>query len=430
MSGSSSIESVTARYRGNSPRWIEGLLNFASGGLLLVLCGFYVVPAVAGVQTTFYLTALPAALLLLGWRRDFRFVLSWQFATFCALPLLLALSSLWAPAQGADEQREFSYYLKLVAYLALFYCVLYLVLERRGPALLEKWLLWLIPVGALSCIASLVQYGLQGGFEHLQRIGGISLEGDIDKTALLYAFHALFCCYGATRESRRWRQLSWAGLLISCAYILLSQTKIPIVMAAVAICLAAIASDSRAIRILIVLAVLAVVPLGYLALFGDLPLLHRSVAYSVRLELWGKAYDEFARSPLIGSGLMYKQFIDMGQVLPHPHNYLLDIARFSGLAGVFAALAQLLAVAWTSRSPRDWFRWIPGLYTAWFGFGVLAMLIYAQQPLVKPSYIWFFYWIPLAILLAQSQLPAADSLRARRPAEPISSNPPIAESHG
>ncbi|WP_346837743.1 O-antigen ligase family protein [Microbulbifer sp. SAOS-129_SWC] len=430
MSGSSSIDSSIppSLYRGGSPRWIDGLLSFADIGLLLMLCSFYLVPAVAGVQTGFYLTLVLPTLLLLGWRRDFGFLRSWQFAVFCGLPLLLAISSLWAPADGGDVRREFSFYLKLVAYLAVLYCALYLVLERRGPAPLARWLLWLIPVGTASCIASLAHYGLDGGFAHWRRIGGISLEGDIDKTAMLYGFHALFCCYGISRRSRRWQLLSWSGLVISCAYILLSQTKIPIVMSAAAIALAALVSGSRVLRIAVALAFVAA-PLGYMAIFGDLPLMHRSVAYSIRLELWGKAFDEFLQSPLIGSGLMYKWFLELRTTLPHPHNYLLDIARFSGLLGVLFAAAQLLAAASAARDPAGWRQWVPGLYIAWFGFGTVAMLVYAQQPLVRPSYIWFYYWVPLAVLLVLDQLSGAQRRHATVAAA-TAGNSTIAESHG
>ncbi|WP_193162148.1 O-antigen ligase family protein [Microbulbifer hainanensis] len=428
MFGSSSTDSTTlkSRYRGDNPRWIGGLLAFASAGLLLMLCGFYLLPEVARIQTTFYLTLLLPTLLLLGWRRDFGFLYSWQFAVFCGLPLLLAISALWAPADGGDVRRDFPFYMKLVAYLALFYCALYLVLEHRGQAQLQRWLLWLIPVGTLSCIASLVHYGLDGGFEHLRRIGGISLDGDIDKTAMLYGFHSLFCCYGISRNSRRWKLLSWSGLAISCFYVLLSQTKVPIVMGAAAVVLAALVSGSRMLRIAVALAFVAA-PLGYMVIFGDLPLMHRSTAYSIRLELWGKAYNEFLQSPLIGSGMMYKWFLDMNVVLPHPHNYLLDIARFSGLLGVAFALAQLFAAAQAARNPRDWFQWVPGLFIAWFGFGLLAMLVYAQQPLVRPSYIWFYYWIPLAVLLVLNQLSCAER---RRAAATVAGTPTIAESHG
>lgn len=399
-----SITPKPALFRQEDSRWLESLLKVASAALILILCAYYFAPKIARIQTTFYLTLLPTTLLLLCWRRDFRFLRSWQFATFLLPPLLLALSALWADSGEADVSRESRYYIKLVVYLALFYCCLYFVLERRGVDTLETWLRWLIPAGLVSACASLVSYGLDGGFEHFRRIGGISLEGDIDKTGMLYGFHALFCCYGLTLASRHWRRLSWTALLVTCAYILLSQTKVPIVMAAVALLLAACVCDSRAVRGALVLAVLAAIPLGYLAVFGELPLLQNSTSYSIRLELWGKAFEQFLQAPLIGNGLSHKLFLELHRTLPHPHNYLLDIARFCGLLGVAAFLWQLCAVGLTILKDYRQIDWVRGITILWFGFGVLAMLIYAQQPLTKPNYIWFFYWIPLAVLLVRSQL--------------------------
>lgn len=424
MSGSSSISAPLPLFRQAESRWIAGLFKLAGAGLLLLLCGFYIAPEVSRIQTGFYLTLLPAALLLLCWRRDFSFLFSWQFLSFLALPALLALSSLWATPEQADVERDPGFYLKLVVYLGLFYSALYMVLERRGTALLESWLRWLIAIGLVSCIASLVQYGLDGGFARLHRIGGISLEGDIDKTGLLYGFHTLFCCYGLTLDSRRWRLISWTGLLTSCVYIVVSQTKIPIVIAGVSILLATLATGPRLAKIALLCGLLLAVPLGYLLIFGDLPLLHRGNAYSIRLDLWGKTFDQFLQSPLIGSGLVHKLYLELDRTLPHPHNYLLDVARFCGLLGVAACLWQLGAAACAVLSQEKLFNWVPGIYALWFGFGVLAMLIYAQQPLVKPSYIWFLYWVPLAILLVHSQLRAAatEETDGRGGAEPADIN--------
>ncbi|MDP5208485.1 O-antigen ligase [Microbulbifer sp. 2205BS26-8] len=401
-SGSTPPRSFPTPYRQQESKWIAGLLQLARLGLFLLLCGFYLAPKVSGVQTSFYLTLLPASLLLMLWRKDFRFVCSWQFIAFLSLPIILALSTLWASGDNADVQREAPYYWKLVLYLALFYAAIYFLLERFGDAVLHQLLLALIAVGLFSGLMSLAVYGFADGFQRLHRIGGISLQGNIDKTAMLFGFHSLFCCYGIARTSQLWRILSWSGLCVSCIYVVLSQTKIPIAMAGAAVLLAALITPSRLLKAWVLLALLVVIPVTYLILFGDLPLLHRGTAYSIRLELWGKVYDELMLSPIIGSGLVHKQFIEMGHLLPHPHNYLLDVARFSGLLGILACAWQGLGALSTVLSRKKLLSWIPGLVVVWFLFGVLAMLVYAQQPLVKPSYIWFFYWVPLAILLARS----------------------------
>ncbi|WP_197023824.1 O-antigen ligase [Microbulbifer sp. HZ11] len=409
MFGTSSTPSVPNNptnmlFRQEDSRWLSSLVTFAGAALILILCAYYFAPKIARVQTAFYITLLPTTLLLLCWRRNFQFLWSWQFATFMLPPLLLALSTLWADKTQADVFREPGYYFKLVAYLALFYCCLYFVLEQKGEAALERWLLWLIPVGLVSAIASLIMYGQDGGFTDFRRIGGISLEGDIDKTGMLYGFHALFCCYGLTLTSRKWRLISAAALFASCTYIFFSQTKIPIVMAILALLFAVCTLGSKAAKGILVLVIIAAVPLGYQLMFGELPLLQRSNAYSIRLELWSKALEGFAQSPWIGNGLSHKVFLDLHTTLPHPHNYLVDIARFCGVLGLSAFLWQLAAVGLTVLKNYRQIDWLKAVYIGWFGFGVLAMLVYAQQPLTKPNYMWFFYWIPLAVLLVLSQL--------------------------
>ncbi|SDK00157.1 O-antigen ligase family protein [Microbulbifer yueqingensis] len=429
MSGSSSTTTALATpsleglYRQPDSRWVAGLTRFVSASLLLILVGFHLLPEVGRIQTIFYLTLLPGTLLLLGWRRDWGFLRSWQFACFISVPLVLALSTLWADSATATVERDTSFYFKVLAYLVLFYCAVYLVLEQRGDGMLHRWLRWLIVLGTVSCAASLVRYGMEGGFQKLHRIGGISMQNNIDKTAMLYGFHTLFCCYGLSLDSRRWRWLSWTGLVLGCIYIVLSQTKIPIVMAAFAICLAAVVSRSLVLRGLVLVGAFAVLPAVYLLLYGDLPLLHRGAAYSIRMELWAKSLETFLESPWIGNGLVHKQFIELGEVLPHPHNYLLDVARFAGLLGVAACLWQGLAVAAIGLRRDQLLSWVPGTYLLWFGFGVIAMLIYAQQPLVKPSYIWLFYWIPLAVILVRHQLGKTRPQESRAPAAESSAIP-------
>lgn len=433
MSGSSSTANpLQGLYRQPDSRWVSGLIKFASASLLLMLIGFHLLPDVGRIQTIFYLTLLPATLLLLAWRRDWAFLRSWQFVCFISVPLVLAISTLWADNSTATVERDASFYFKVLAYFLLFYCALYLVLEQRGDALLHWWLRWLIVLGTVSCAASLVKYGLDGGYSKLYRIGGISMQNNIDKTAMLYGFHVLFCCYGLSLDSRRWRWLSWLGLGLGCVYIVLSQTKIPIVMAAFAICLAAVVSRSLILRALVLIGAFAVLPVAYLVLYGDLPLLHRGAAYSIRLELWAKSLEGFLQSPWIGTGLVHKQFIELDHVLPHPHNYLLDVARFAGLLGVAACLWQGIAVTYIGLRREQLLSWVPGLYLLWFGFGVIAMLIYAQQPMVKPSYIWIFYWIPLAVLLVRNQLTGPVNEPASNTQEPLTqiSNHETIESHG
>ncbi|WP_237067568.1 O-antigen ligase family protein [Microbulbifer guangxiensis] len=433
MSGcSSNPHPLHELYRQPESRWVTGLIRFASASLLLMLVGFHLLPDVGRLQTVFYLTLLPATLLLLAWRRDWAFLRSWQFACFISVPLILAVSTLWADNTTATVERDISFYFKVLAYFVLFYCALFLVMEQRGDGMLHRWLRWLIVLGTVSCAASLVVYGLDGGFRKLYRIGGISMQNNIDKTAMLYGFHVLFCCYGLSLDSRRWRALSWLGLGLGCVYIVVSQTKIPIVMAAFAICLAAVVSHSKVLRVLVILGAVAVLPAAYLLLYGDLPLLHRGAAYSIRLELWAKSLEGFLQSPWIGSGLVHKQFIELDHVLPHPHNYLLDVARFAGLVGVAACLWQLLAIAFIGLRRDQLLSWVPGIYLVWFGFGALAMLIYAQQPLVKPSYIWIFYWIPLAVLLVRNQLACPAEKTAPDSQQELSkiSNHQTLESHG
>lgn len=433
MSGSSSTTNpLRGLYRQPDSRWVSGLITFTGVSLLLMLIGFHLLPNVGRIQTIFYLTLLPATLLLLGWRRDWSFLRSWQFACFISVPVVLTVSTLWADNSTATVERDASFYFKVLAYFFLFYCALYLVMEQRGEEMLHRWLRWLIALGTVSCAASLVVYGLDGGFSKLYRIGGISMQNNIDKTAMLYGFHVIFCCYGLSLDSRRWRALSWLGLGLGCVYIVVSQTKIPIVMAAFAICLAAVVSRSRLLRVLVVLGAVAVLPVAYLLLYGDLPLLHRSNAYSIRLELWAKSLEGFLQSPWIGTGLVHKQFIELHTVLPHPHNYLLDVARFAGLLGVAACVWQGVAIAWIGLRKDQLLNWVPGMYLIWFGFGVIAMLIYAQQPLVKPSYIWIFYWIPLAVLLVRDQLtaPRTETARSQEARLSQTSNHATLESHG
>ncbi len=66
------------------------------------------------------------------------------------------------------------------------------------------------------------------------------------------------------------------------------------------------------------------------------------------------------------------------------------------LCGYFWQIGATLWLAWR----EHWWRDARAALLLWWLAGIGFLLTNGGQPLVKPHHTWFFYWIPLALLLA------------------------------
>jgi O-antigen ligase len=87
----------------------------------------------------------------------------------------------------------------------------------------------------------------------------------------------------------------------------------------------------------------------------------------------------------------------------HAHNFIVDAMRYGGLIGALLLTVQVTFVAAKGLIlVRHNSSLLP--LVAWFYLGVFFLLTNGQQPLVKPHHIWFFYWLPLVLIVGKTNL--------------------------
>lgn len=373
-------------------------------GLLLLAASFYLARDYGDSARIFYLLVLLPALLALPWwlpeqRRHLPGAL-----LILLPPAWLALSTTWVDPAVDEGTRSTWYHIKPLLFLAGLWLASVTSVTRYP--LLPRWLGAALCIAALpSAIISLLAYLPQalesGGWPRLE---GISLRGDINVTATLYAVAAIFFAGFLRKQGVHWRGLGVVALLLFLAIALLSRSKVPL-LALVVIFAALIHVSLRqlppAARLALGLAPLLML-LIYALTLERIPLLERPEGYLLRLDLWSQTLTQARDAWWIGHGVGAELplYLPQQPVIGHAHNMLLDTLRVGGLIGTVLLLLQLgvgALMAWqVARADRAW---LP--LTLWWLLGVFFLMTNGQQPLVKPHHIWFYYWIPLALIVAR-----------------------------
>jgi O-antigen ligase len=373
-------------------------------GLVLMSAAFYVAPDYGWVARCFYLLVLLPVALLAVTRPAALALPVRNLLIYLPLPAYLALSTLWgAKALPAGEVWD-------LCKPALFLAALLFgagLAVRRFPALVGRIVQANAVVALPAALAGLAIYlpeAIAKG--NWPRMAGISLHGDINVTAALHGLNCLFCAYGLRHWDGRWRPWLWAALGTSFACALLSQSKVPLFLGLAALAWLLYDGLIRAGRRHIALALAALgggLLLAFFASFDRVPFLNRPEAYAIRVDLWRQALEQAAQHPLFGHGLgaalPLSHLVEGPNYRSHVHNVLLATLRYGGLVGAGLMLWQIGATLWLAWREGWWRDARAGLLLWWLA-GIGFLLTNGGQPLVKPHHTWFFYWIPLALLLA------------------------------
>ncbi len=389
----------------NTPVSGERIITICSGlmaaGLIIVSAGFFMLPDYGAVARCFHLlVALPVAVLAVSRPAALRTPLG-SALLFLGLPAYLALSVSWGLADSNASADAYWDGVKPLLFLGLLLLGASGALNRY-PQLLD-WLPRALVIVALpSALLALGRY-LPTAFDsgNWPRLAGISLRGDINVTAALYGIACLCCAWGLTRWPERWRPWLYSTLLVCLPAILLSQSKVALLLALLSLLWVLRLTIRRdGWRYALLFGVTGLLVLAFFAGFERIPFFYRSEAYSVRLDLWAQAIDQWRDQPWLGHGL--------GADLPltrfdlpyhsHSHNFLIGTLRYGGLLGAALLILQIGGCLYRVWRLQLW-HGAAGLILLWWLAGIGFLLTNGSQPLVKPHHMWFFYWIPLALLL-------------------------------
>jgi O-antigen ligase len=365
----------------------------------IFLAGFFLLPSGKALNNVYYALVLaPAVFLLRG--ADWRWLAGstlWRLAML--LLTYLTLSGLWSAGfTFVDWLHE----AKALPYLAVYLAALACVCVRR-PAAWERLLRTVVLAAAIGTLVSAALfYRTAPWAARLQYYGAAYQEIEVATLVggclLLVLFHILPKARGPG-----WRAAWLAAALVLAAGIVLTGSRMP--LGAALVCAGLGLVLYRQWRLLgLAVAGLALVVGALLASGYD----HRGALArgdSYRPAIWQQIAARVAARPWLGEGILTDATTRVapdgaGQpsvVINHPHNVFLATALYGGLPALVLLVAVVLLAL------RQGQRLAARGEPAWFLvllFGLLCMLTDGNQLLNAPRGMWFYFWLPVGVLMA------------------------------
>ena len=377
-------------------------VNSAALGLFCMVGCFYLAPSYGEVARAFYILVLLPTLIALPYWLPRAQITSWPWLAFFIPIAYLAVSVFWVDEQHINQNRSLWYFFKPLLFLVSLFLAVQRVIQHY-PKIGIRLIKFITIVALFGAIASLWGYlpsAIDSG--NWPRMAGISVNKDINVAASLYGINIVFCLYALVKWNTRWRAILLASMLCSMYIVILTQSKAPFlyVFAAIVWALFNGFRQKNYLKLLLIMgSLVGVVVLAYFY-FGRIPLLDRVGSYSIRLELWRSAIEHSMSHVWFGHGVgsdMRFQYLGK-DYLSHSHNFVVDTLRYGGVVGAILISAQAIYTGFCGLKVIKIDKsYLPIL--AWFLFGTFFLLTNGQQPLVKPHHIWFFYWLPVVLIL-------------------------------
>ncbi|WP_448510810.1 O-antigen ligase family protein [Immundisolibacter sp.] len=368
--------------------------------LVFFLAGFFLLPSGKALNNVYYALVLAPAVVLLR-AADWRWLAAsrlWRLAV--VLLSYLALSGLWSREftihDWLGEAKALSY---LVVYLAVLACV-----RARRPVAWE-WLVKAVVLAAAAAtlISAVLLYRTAPWAARLDYYGAVYNANEAATLVGGCLMLVLFQLLPAARGP--WRQAGWLGVaLILAAGIALTGSRMP--QAAVAVCAALGLALSRQWRLLGFAAVALALMIGALLASGYDYQAAVARGDSYRSAIWQNFAARVARSPWLGEGILTDDSTQVASrsvgvpalTMNHPHNVYLATTLYGGLP----ALAMLVGLVWLALVQGALLA--RGGEPAWLMMllvGLLCMLTDGDRLLHAPRGIWFYFWLPVGVLLAR-----------------------------
>lgn len=397
-----------AAWRARAPEWLTVTL-------CIFLAGFFLLPSGKALNNVYYALVLAPAPFLLR-AADWRWLAGsrlWQLAM--ALLFYLTLSGLWSrPFTIHDWLGE----AKALLYLGVYLAVLACVCARRPVA--WAWVVRVVVLAAAAgtLISTVLLYRTAPWAARLDYYGAVYNANEAATLVGGCLMLVLFQLLPAARG--RWRQAAWLLVALTLAAgIGLTGSRTP--QAAVAVCAALGLALSRQWRLLGLATVALVLMIGALLAAGYDYQAAVARGDSYRAAIWQQFAARVAKSPWLGEGVLTDDSTQVASrsvgapplTMNHPHNVYLATTLYGGLP----ALAMLLGLVWLALGQgarlarRGEPAWLMMLLV-----GLLCMLTDGDRLLHAPRGIWFYFWLPVGVLLAREAAARSGRVLAAGPA--------------
>jgi O-antigen ligase len=366
------------------------------GALLFFVAASFALPREPAYALVFYVTVLPCVVARLSVGRG---VLTADPGPILAIVLIVfsGLTLLWGTDDG---HRSWRFAGGAVATLGLLLTLLLTLQQAPQRARLG---LLLVGAGTLNAAFAMALFWITDPIFPRLRGWGASSHPILGAAVMsIPALTALARGLVAVTP-RRVRALYLAAFATMAMFILMTESRGPLVAGAAGVVFLCAVSAWRVRACLTIAAATAIwftLPRA-VRQHSETVLVQRGSSH--RFQIWDYTLGLIRDRPLFGHGLAANLHLDIGDLITFPHDLYLSLLFYSGLAGfgLFAALAALITwrllprksavLSW--RDP-EW-AWLTAL---WIDLLVVGLTDLGQ--ITKgPGPIWFIVWIPIGLLL-------------------------------
>jgi len=257
-------------------------------------------------------------------------------------------------------------------------------------------------LATIAAITSMVAWYSTNPFPW-SRMEGISFMDNPNSIAFAYGFFTLLSFHYALKsETLRSRSLFVSISLVLMVSVLLTQSRagtLATVAAVALLCIHKLGCKSIISMIAIFGALATTI---YLVTPSDL--LYKQVHRGLpsRPGIWETVAEQVSNAPIFGNGFQKELLVDehgSASIANYAHNSMLATARDGGLVGL--ALHMAILIIALRRAIQAENSSMSSFYLSALLFGFIIMSIDKDQLIDRPRELWLFFWLPLAILLAE-----------------------------
>ncbi len=375
----------------NNHRPYNLLSQFLFFSFFIFVAGFFFFPSEKSHNSFYYVFVLIPGLFYV--REWFSYMFTKKDITstvLLALVLYMALTTLWSPS---IDLGDIGVALKRTFYLIVLFSVIH-HLRKNHSADTDNALFYI-------CILSgaIAAYGIYT-HAHTTRFmeARLALPPSIESPILagcamgFISVLSLFLFYklkGATRKT-----LIMVTFLISIIFLLLSQSRLPIVATFITIIAYVFlkSKNNKKTAMILFASCSALAVLFYFSGYIEI-LTSRGLAF--RLDIWGYILEQSKLAPFFGHGIRSDNDITiLGQTFQHSHSLYFGTLRDGGLAGIillflFIALSLWKGIKEYLSNTRDPY------YIVFILYALLAVSADSDRLISHPKDFWLYFWFPI-----------------------------------
>lgn len=352
------------------------------------IAGFFFFPSAKMQNSFFYYILIPFFILniqQMQWREAFK---NKHFYPIAAYLTYTIISCFWSSNFTSSGLFDV---ISHVIYLMVFYMMVSLILQLP-PIMLKKLLNLFLIVASISGAISIVMWYAHNPFN--TRLFGYFRATHPILADWAYGIPAVILCYQfITQKENKKSLVALLAALPLLAFILLTQSRGPIVALAVIFTILAFTVRNKRSYTCILLLLLAVLI--------NLPMIQRiEITVPYRAYIWTTVFKNSLQHFWFGAGYLADKSVNvtsLNLVFTHAHNIYLEAFFFGGIVGLgllLWAIIKALLIATKNRSNPIYF--VTGLT---FIYGLVCVFTDGARIINNPHELWLCFWFPLFTLI-------------------------------